>query len=212
MIEISHLKKSFGEKTLFDDYNLRVDDGEFLVIHGRSGAGKTTLLNMIGGLEDADAGSILVDGTDITRKKNRRAYYRDTVGFLFQNFALIDSKTVKQNLELIAPGNRAQYTVAYALAAGGLEGFENKKVFTLSGGEQQRVALARLLFKKCSLILAAEPTGSLDAENAALVMVILLEMNDSGKTVNMVTHSEEIVKQAERVVEVGRSAAVNSNL
>ena len=85
MIEISHLKKSFGEKTLFDDYNLRVDDGEFLVIHGRSGAGKTTLLNMIGGLEDADAGSILVDGTDITRKKNRRAYYRDTVGFLFQN-------------------------------------------------------------------------------------------------------------------------------
>lgn len=207
MIEISHLKKSFGEKTLFDDYNLRVEDEEFLVIHGRSGAGKTTLLNMIGGLEDADAGSILVDGIDITRKKNRRAYYRDTVGFLFQNFALIDSKTVKQNLELIAPGNRSQYTVPYALAAVGLEGFENKKVYTLSGGEQQRVALARLLFKKCSLILADEPTGSLDAENAALVMGILHEMNDSGKTVIMVTHSEEIVKQAERVVEVGSSSA-----
>ncbi len=202
MIEISHLKKSFGEKTLFDDYNLRVEDGEFLVIHGRSGAGKTTLLNMIGGLEDSDAGSIVVDGIDITKKKNRRTYYRDTVGFLFQNFALMDNKTVKQNLELIDKADRTKTTVSEVLAAVGLEICENKKVYTLSGGEQQRVALARLMFKKCSIILADEPTGSLDAGNAALVMDILHNMNDAGKTVIMVTHNEEIVNQAKFSIEI----------
>lgn len=202
MIEISHLKKSFGEKTLFDDYNLRVEDGEFLVINGRSGAGKTTLLNMIGGLEDPDAGSIVVDGIDITKKKNRRTYYRDTVGFLFQNFALMDNKTVKQNLELIDKADRTKTTVSEVLAAVGLEICENKKVYTLSGGEQQRVALARLMFKKCSIILADEPTGSLDAGNAALVMDILHNMNDAGKTVIMVTHNEEIVNQAKFSIEI----------
>lgn len=206
MIEIHNLNKSFGEKQIFENYNLTIPDGQFLVIHGKSGAGKTTLLNMIGGLEDADEGSIVVDGKDITQKKNRRAYYRDKVGFLFQNFALIDNKTVKQNLELIAPKDRTDFTVAEVLSEVGLEGYENKKVYTLSGGEQQRVALARLMLKKCSVILADEPTGSLDAANAKKVMDILKAMNTAGKTIVMVTHSEEIVNHAEHAIEIGISS------
>lgn len=202
MIEIKDLDKSFGEKTIFKQYHIQIPDGAFLVIHGKSGAGKTTLLNMIGGLEKADAGSIIVDGTDITQKKNKRAYYRDKVGFLFQNFALIDNKTVKQNLELIAPKNRSELTLDEALHQVGLDNHKNKKVYTLSGGEQQRVALARLMIKKCDLILADEPTGSLDTENTKKVMEILHKMNRDGKTVIIVTHNEEIVSHEKYTIEI----------
>ena len=101
MIEIKELCKKFDDKILFSDYNLTIEDGEFIVISGESGAGKTTLLNMIGGLEPIDSGKILVDGKDITKRKNKLQYYRDVVGFLFQNFALVDKKTVKQNLKLV---------------------------------------------------------------------------------------------------------------
>lgn len=202
MIEIKDLDKSFGEKTIFKQYHIQIPDGAFLVIHGKSGAGKTTLLNMIGGLEKADAGSIIVDGTDITQKKNKRSYYRDKVGFLFQNFALIDNKTVKQNLELIAPKNRSELTLDEALHQVGLDNHKNKKVYTLSGGEQQRVALARLMIKKCDLILADEPTGSLDTENTKKVMEILHKMNRDGKTVIIVTHNEEIVSHEKYTIEI----------
>jgi putative ABC transport system ATP-binding protein len=202
MIEIHNLRKSFGEKILFENYQLSIPDGQFLVIHGRSGAGKTTLLNMIGGLEEPDEGSIVVDGLDISHSRNRRIYYRDKVGFLFQNFALIDNKTVRQNLELISKKDRTDLTIPKALSRVGLEGYDKKKVYTLSGGEQQRVALARLMLKKCDVILADEPTGSLDVENASKVMEILHEMNHSGKTIIMVTHSAEIVKNAEHTIEI----------
>jgi putative ABC transport system ATP-binding protein len=202
MIEIHNLRKSFGEKILFENYQLSIPVGQFLVIHGRSGAGKTTLLNMIGGLEEPDEGSIVVDGLDISHSRNQRIYYRDKVGFLFQNFALIDNKTVRQNLELISKKDRTDLTIPKALSRVGLEGYDKKKVYTLSGGEQQRVALARLMLKKCDVILADEPTGSLDVENASKVMEILHEMNHSGKTIIMVTHSAEIVKNAEHTIEI----------
>lgn len=137
-----------------------------MIISGDSGCGKTTLLNMMGGIEPPDKGQIIVNGVDITKEKNKRRYYRDMVGFLFQNFALLEQKTVRDNLDI------------------------------------QRVALARLMVKKCNLILADEPTGSLDESNSNIVMNILHELNDMGKTVIVVIHSNKIVDEEKFVVKL----------
>lgn len=101
MIEIKNLCKSFGDNVIFDNFNVTIDDGEYVVFAGKSGCGKTTLLNMIGALEKPDKGEIFVNGVDISLKRNQKEYFRSTVGFLFQNFALIENKTVRQNLELV---------------------------------------------------------------------------------------------------------------
>lgn len=202
MVEIVNMSKSFHEKTLFKDYNLKIPDGAFVVIHGKSGTGKTTLLNIIGGLEKIDDGQVLVNGIDISKKKNKKNFYRYTVGFLFQNFALVDGKTVRQNLEMVSPAFRTDISIEDALTGVGLKGYDTKKVYTLSGGEQQRVALARLMIKKCELILADEPTGSLDPENTRMVMNILKNINKEGKTIIIVTHNEEIVRDAEYKIEL----------
>ena len=202
MVEIVNMSKSFHEKTLFKDYNLKIPDGAFVVIHGKSGTGKTTLLNIIGGLEKIDDGQVLVNGIDISKKKNKKNFYRYTVGFLFQNFALVDGKTVRQNLEMVSPTFRTDISIEDALTSVGLKGYDTKKVYTLSGGEQQRVALARLMIKKCELILADEPTGSLDPENTRMVMNILKNLNKEGKTIIIVTHNEEIVRDAEYKIEL----------
>lgn len=202
MIELTNVSKTFEETVLFDQLNLRIKTGEFVVFSGPSGCGKTTLLNMIGALEPFDRGSILVDGIDISKRKNRLLYFRNKVGFVFQNFVLMEEKTVRQNLELIQPKNRTKISPEKALELVKLDGKMDNKVHTLSGGEQQRVALARLLIKKCSLVLADEPTGSLDRENAAVVVSILKILNKMGKTIILVTHDEELKKVGDRVIEL----------
>lgn len=188
MIKIKSLRKSFGDHLIFDDLSLEIADKEFVVFTGTSGCGKTTLLNMIGGIEPVDAGRILVDDIEITKSKNLRSYYLTKVGFLFQNFALVERKTVEQNLKMIPIKAQSGISVSEALEKVGMTGTEKKPIYSLSGGEQQRIALARLMVKKCSLILSDEPTGSLDAANAEKVMDILSELNQMGKTVIMVTH------------------------
>ncbi len=200
MIRIENLCKAYEDKILFDDFNLEIGDAGFVIISGSSGCGKTTLLNMIGGIENPDKGKIIVDNVEVTEQKNRKLYFRDVVGFLFQNFALLENKTVRQNLELIKKSGRTDTSIEEALERVGLLSAADKKVYKLSGGEQQRVALARLMIKKCSLILADEPTGSLDAENSKIVMDILHELNKMGKTVLIVTHSREIVEAEEDVI------------
>lgn len=202
MIEIKNLNKTFGDNVLFGDFDLTIDDGEFVIFSGSSGSGKTTLLNMIGSLEKIDSGEILVDGIDITNKKNQLEYFRTKVGFLFQNFALVDNKTVKENLELVKKFCRTNITIEKALERVFLKDKLNSKVYTLSGGEQQRVALARLMLKKCDIILADEPTGSLDKDNAETVMSILRKINKQGKTVIIVTHDENIKNSGGRVIEL----------
>lgn len=202
MIEIKNLYKSFDEENLFSDYNLLIQDNEFIVLSGPSGCGKTTLLNMIGAIEKVDKGKIIIDGVDITNKKNHLKYFREKIGFLFQNFALIDNKTVKQNLNLIRKDCRTNLSIEEALRFVGLEEKIDKKVYSLSGGQQQRVALARLLLKKCDIILADEPTGSLDKKNAIMVLEYLQMLNERGKTIVLVTHDEEVKKQAKKVVDL----------
>ena len=203
MIEIRQLTKSFQGKTLFENLSLTISQGDFVIFSGPSGCGKTTLLNMIGALEPIDTGTIVVDGKDITNKRNQLPYFRTKLGFLFQNFALVDQKTVRQNLEIVQKRYRSSKTIEEVLTSVGLSDKINQKVFMLSGGEQQRVALARLMLKQCDIILADEPTGSLDQANAEQVMALLQELNDQGKTIILVTHDEAIKRQGKRLVEIG---------
>ncbi len=202
MIKIINMNKSFGNKTLFKNFNLEVKKQEFVIISGKSGSGKTTLLNILGGIEKVDSGNILIDGIDITKEKNLLYYFRYKVGFLFQNFALIENKTVKQNLDIIKKSCKTNMSIQEAMEMVGLENKLNQKVYTLSGGEQQRVALARLMLKKCDLILADEPTGALDRENADIVISILKEYQKMGKTICLVTHDAYIKDMGERTIEL----------
>lgn len=200
MIEMKNITKKFDEKVLFSNFNLVINDGDFVIFSGPSGCGKTTLLNMIGAIEKIDVGEIIVDGIDLKNKRNHLNYFRTKIGFLFQNFALVDNKTVKENLKLIRKDCKTELLIEEALRIVGLEEKLYKKVYTLSGGEQQRVALARLMLKKCDIILADEPTGSLDKNNAETVLNLLKKLNEQGKTIILVTHDEEIKKQGNRVV------------
>ncbi len=188
MIEIKQLRKSFEKSVIFDNFDLTVKTGDFAVFSGASGAGKTTLLNMIGSIEPVDSGSICVDGIDITQKKNQINYLKTKVSFLFQNFALIENKTVLENLKIIKGKAKNDVTIEAALAKVGMSDKLHEKVYKLSGGEQQRIALARVMIKKCDIILADEPTGSLDRKNADNVISLLKDLNAIGKTVIMVTH------------------------
>lgn len=202
MIQISNLSKAFADHVLFDSFSLTVNSGEFVILSGASGSGKTTLLNIIGALEKFDSGSVMIDGIDINNPKTHRQYFSDKVGFLFQNFVLIEDKTVRQNLAMIRKSNASGVSIEDALSRVGLADKIDSKVYTLSGGEQQRVALARLMIKKCDLILADEPTGSLDKKNAERVLRILSDLNKLGKTIILVTHDEEIKNRGWRVVDL----------
>ena len=203
IVEIKGLCKRFGTRELFRDLSLTVKRGEFVAVTGASGCGKTTLLNMIGGLEPYDSGIINVDGIDIGRRKNRAYFYSNVVGFLFQNYVLIEDRSVKENLNLIRQSHRSGISMEKALDFVGLGHTADARIYTLSGGEQPRVALARLMIKKCSLILADEPTGSLDRRNADNVMKLLKLLNKHGRTVIMVSHDPESVKWSDRVLYLG---------
>lgn len=202
MIEIKNLKKAFGDKVIFENLDLRIEDGEFVIFSGPSGCGKTTLLNMIGSLEPFDEGEILIDGREINSRKKQQQYLREKVGFLFQNFALVENKTVEENLSMVRKNNRSAISMDEALERVGVLEKKKEKVYKLSGGEQQRVALARLMIKKCDLILCDELTGSLDRSNGEIIMSILKEMNKEGKTIIMVTHDENYKTYGERIIEI----------
>ena len=210
MIRIENLKKAFDTHVIFDGFSLEIPDKEFVVFTGASGCGKTTLLNMIGGIEPADSGEIIVDDLNITKTRNLKTYFRQYVGFLFQNFALVENKTVEENLKMVRDQARSKVSMNEALDRGGMLGKEKQKVFSLSGGEQQRIALARLMMKQCRVVLADEPTGSLDRANAEQVMRILKSFSDMGKTVIMVTHDPTLIDDSmRRIVLEGAKAAGN---
>ena len=200
MIELKNVCKKFGDHVIFENYNLKIDDGEFIILSGDSGCGKTTLLNIIGGLEKPDDGKVLVNGLDVYNKKNQLELYRHVYGFLFQNFGLIEYKTVRENLSIFKKSALSGVSIEEALSYVGLSGKSDSVVYELSGGEQQRIALARLLIKKCSIILADEPTGSLDKNNAETVLSLLDGLNRDGKTIVLVTHDEKIKQSGRKVI------------
>ncbi|WP_301711020.1 ABC transporter ATP-binding protein [Oenococcus sicerae] len=209
MIEMRHLQKSFGKKTVFHNFDLMIQAGELLAITGPSGSGKSTLLNILGLIENFDAGEYLFFGEKNIKANSRLAQImiRDKINYLFQNFALIETETAEDNLMLALKYYKASKAQKKALIAStldkvGLSGYSRGKIFELSGGEQQRVAIARALIKPGDLVLADEPTGSLDHENRDEVLSLLTAMHKQGKTVIIVTHDPDVAKQTDRVIEI----------
>lgn len=194
-IILSNISKRFGDKTLFENFSLTIERGEFLAIMGESGAGKTTLLNMMGLLDRPDSGTVILCNHKNPAFSSRTAVNlrRRQISYLFQNYGLIDTETVESNIQIAAHFKALrkkdeQRLIAEALEQVGLKGYEKRKVYTLSGGEQQRIALAKVIAKSPQIIFADEPTGSLDEKNRSYVMGILSELNRKGKTIVVVTH------------------------
>jgi putative ABC transport system ATP-binding protein len=210
MIEVEKLSKSFGTRTIWSDVTLAVSPGEMLALVGPSGSGKSTLLNCLGLLETPSAGAIRYEGNDIVQfgERAKRRFRRDALGYLFQNYALIENATVAANLEIAikprSPLRRGKPRVdtAEALERVGLAGREKEKVSRLSGGEQQRVALARLIVKQPVLVLADEPTGALDQDNTVMVVDTLREMNNAGCAVVIATHNGYVRDRCDRIFDV----------
>lgn len=216
-LSIRSVRKAFGDGAArveaLKGVSLQVEAGEFVVVLGPSGSGKTTLLNIVGGIDTATGGSVLVDGEDIGSYGPRALteYRRRVIGFVFQFFNLVPSLTALENVALIAgltgASERAEPavdTVAWArraLEAVGLGDRLDHFPAALSGGEQQRVAIARALAKRPSLLLCDEPTGALDLETGRSVLGLLREVNrERSLTTLLVTHNSAIAKMADRVV------------
>jgi putative ABC transport system ATP-binding protein len=203
--ELLGVGKAYRGGFVVEGVELAVVAGEMVAITGRSGSGKSTLLNIMGLLESPDRGEVRLFGRPAPRVGSSGAtrLLRSRIGYLFQNYALIDDDTVDRNLQLAqayVSASRRQHTESRqgALAAVGLPGFGPRKVYELSGGEQQRVAIARLMLKPCDLILADEPTGSLDQANADAVVEMLRDLNDRGRTVVIVSHDQEVAAACDR--------------
>lgn len=201
MITINNLSKSYGENSIFSDYNLSVGKSEMIAIVGVSGKGKSTLLNIIGSLEPFESGSVEVNEKDIKkmRHKEQLQFLRNDVSFLFQNYALMENHNVYDNITMGQKINKKNL-VEKVLNEVNLTGFENRIINTLSGGEQQRVALARIILKPSKVILADEPTGNLDESNSKMVWNILSQLKRMSKTVLVVTHDNHALDRFDRVI------------
>lgn len=196
-----------GEHELkaLDDVSFTLDEGKFVVILGPSGAGKSTLLNMLGGLDSPTKGTIVVNGKDISKfTSNELADYRaTTVGFIFQFYNLIPTLTVYENVALIKDISKNAYDPKKMISEVGLSDHMNNFPSELSGGEQQRVSIARALAKNPKILLCDEPTGALDSETGVHVLKLLLSMaKNYGKTIVVVTHNQNIAKIADVVITV----------
>lgn len=207
LIKLEDVTKKYSNQVVLDKINLKVQQGEILAITGNSGKGKSTILNIMGLLEDFDGG-ILKVYEEINIKPNSiqaTKLLRNKISYLFQNFALIEEETVEENLIIAlkyikdSKKNKKE-KIKDVLTKVGLAGFEKKYVYQLSGGEQQRVAIARIMLKPCEIVLADEPTGSLDEENRDIVFELLKELNKDGKTIVIVTHDKFISSKCDRVI------------
>jgi putative ABC transport system ATP-binding protein len=219
-VELLHVSKTYregdSERAVLSDVSVAIEAGEIAVLVGRSGSGKSTLLNLIAGIDRPTSGRVVVDGTDLTAldEDARTRFRRRRIGFVFQFFNLIPLLTVEENLLLPLELNGVADAAGLARARGllervGLGGRGASLPERLSGGEQQRVAIARALVHEPALILADEPTGTLDAETAAAVLAVLDGLaREAGKTVIMVTHSREVVGVADRIFDVQRGRLV----
>lgn len=208
LVSLKNVKRIFGKEPnsvkALDGVSLEITPGEFIVVLGPSGSGKTTLLNMVGGLDKPSEGTIVVDGQDIAALDNKKLtqYRRGHVGFVFQFFNLIPSLTAEENVALSAVLNKkTSLEPAKVLADVGLS--ERRELFPsqLSGGEQQRVAVARALAKNTPIVLCDEPTGELDYETGKKILGLLRKLNqETKKTFIIVTHNSAIGDIADRVI------------
>ena len=198
-IDLLNVSKSFGSKKIFTDLNLKFESGKSYALIGGSGSGKSTLLNIIGRLEKIDSGNVLVDEQDIWKIKER-TFFKNTVGYVFQNYSLIDNKTVYDNLKLITKDKK---TITDVLEKVGLSSdYLHQKIYELSGGQAQRVAIARMLMKPRKIILADEPTGALDGEIGKEIIRLLLNEKDEDKYVIIATHDPAVYNEVDVIIDM----------
>ncbi|MBQ8998249.1 MAG: putative bacteriocin export ABC transporter [Clostridium sp.] len=207
IIQLKNLDKKYGDKYLFKNLDFSIKKGEMIAITGASGSGKSTLLNIIGLIDKPDSGEVSICGNKnpYDKEKIKLNLFRNNIGYLFQNYALVDNYTVSKNLDIAleyVKGKDKKRLKEEALDKVGLLDKLNNKVFQLSGGEQQRVALARLMLKENDIILADEPTGSLDEENKDIILKLLKELNNKGKTVVVVTHDKVVADICDREINI----------
>lgn len=209
MLELKRVSKKYiegkSEHIVLNNLNLSVKEGEIIILFGKSGSGKSTLLNIISGIDTPDSGNVLIGGADITRldEKERTLIRRNKIGFIFQFFNLIPTLTVKENLLLpleLSEIKNEEEKINSIL--GELELLERSNTYPdkLSGGEQQRIAIARALIHEPDIILADEPTGNLDYETSLQIIDLLDRIvKKEGKTMIMVTHSRDVIGLADRI-------------
>ena len=212
ILETKHLKKYYGtgenQVKAVDDITLQVEKGEFVAIVGTSGSGKTTLLNLMGGLDYADSGEVIVDGQSLLNmnEEERTVFRRRKIGFIFQNYNLISMLNVYKNvtLPIRLDGNKPDKEfVKRVLDVLGLKGKEERRPNQLSGGQQQRVAIARALASKPAIVLADEPTGNLDSRTSQEVIGLLqMSSREFHQTIIIITHNEEIAQMADRIIHI----------
>jgi putative ABC transport system ATP-binding protein len=208
-VELQDVKKSYqmGDVTInaSDGMSFEIEKGEFAVIVGPSGAGKTTVLNILGGMDTCTSGKILVDGQDISqyRKKKLISYRRDDIGFVFQFYNLMPNLTAKENVELALQICKDPLEATKVLQDVGLEDRIHNFPAQLSGGEQQRVSIARAIAKNPKLLLCDEPTGALDYNTGKSILKLLQDMSrKQGMTVVVITHNLAIAPMADRLIRI----------
>ena len=206
VIQTVHLYKRFGDITALDDVNITVARGEFVAIMGSSGSGKTTLMNILTCLDTPSEGQVLLNGTDAAAldEEARRTFRARTIGLVFQQFHLLPYLTACENV-MLAQYYHSVTDKAAALTALERVGLGHRSSHLpkqLSGGEQQRVCIARALINEPEILFADEPTGNLDAENERIVLNIFAELHAQGRTIVMVTHNPDLGQQADRIIQL----------
>lgn len=206
-IRLENINKSYGKHKILDNLNISIFPEDFITIIGASGSGKSTLLNILGTLEDYDSGEVESFGykDPIKDYKNSMILRREKIAYLFQNFALIENMTVKENLDIALKYSKYKNNkekIRQILDMLGVIDKIDNKIYELSGGQQQRVAMARVLLKPYQILLADEPTGSLDKSNKDILIKILIEENKKGKTIVVVSHDMDFIKISKRAYKI----------
>lgn len=199
MIEVKQLKKTFGQKLIYEGLDYQFEAGNSYAIIGESGSGKSTFLNSLARLEKPTSGTIKVEGQDIWQMREAN-YFQEHLGYIFQNYALIDDETVSQNLDIVDKCKASQIEV---LCKVGLDAsYLTSNIYELSGGQAQRIAIARLLLKKSDIILADEPTGALDEKTAEEVERILLSLVKPETLLIVATHDQRLARKMDFVLDM----------
>ena len=222
ILETKHLKKYYGQGDILvkavDDISISVEKGEFVAIVGTSGSGKTSLLNLLGGLDYADSGEVIIGGQSLLNMKDeeRTVFRRRNIGFIFQNYNLVSMLNVYKNvvLPIRLDGNKPDDEfIGKILSLLGLTEKSRNRPNQLSGGQQQTVAIARALDSKPKIVLADEPTGNLDSRTSAEVIGLLQMTNrEFNQTIIMITHNEEIAQLADRIIHLEDGRVVGGDI